>query len=335
MKKIFKIWTLAIISVSIFMSCQNDDELVITTPINELSASADSMENAAGKTTSTLNSATSSSAITKISFNESDVEPRFGKPNVTKYSFKVYELSGKFNISVKLYEKATGDITYMPMTRVGNYWVLSTKIKINGWYDWRYVYSVNKSNISDNAYKLCNTNNSFSSSKCSLSWPFGADGSNFMNREGWISGAESDGCGSGHKEDGHIFQGQFADDKYAEDWNKNCGTKDDNGAEVRSPLDGFVLNVGVDKSNNHHGGYGNYIDIKQIASDGQEYVFRIAHLKYAPPLEVGDYVRASVTKIGNIGMSGGTSTSYHGHCALYINMLNMMYQGIIYVFDAK
>lgn len=265
---------------------------------------------------------------------EFSVKPSFGKPSSTNYFFKVYDLSGSPQLSVKLYEKASGETTYLPMTKVGNYWTLSQKIKINGWYDYRYVYTKTKKSISGDKYVLCNTYNQFDSDDVShLTWPFGADGSSFSKRKGWISAEERGGCGSGHEEGGHYYRGCKADDTYAEDWNKNCGSTDDNGSEVRSPLDGKVIKIGIDKSSNHNGGYGNYIDIAQETKNGETFIFRIAHLKYSPPLSVGDYVRAGYTKIGNVGMSGGTSSSHHGHCALYIE--NDCYDGVEYLFDAN
>jgi Peptidase family M23 len=250
---------------------------------------------------------------------ESMVVPKFGRPSATNYYFQVYDPSGTLALSVKLYEKATGNITYIPMTRIGNYWVLSTMIHSNGWYDWRYVYSFNKMNISSNVYTLCNsTVTFFSTAFSSIVWPFGADGSSFAKRNGWIGAEESGGCGNGWYENGHHYYGCSADDSYAEDWNKNCATPyADDGAIVYSPLDGKVVRVVIDSPQNHNGGYGNAIDIQQESSDGKLYVFRIAHLKYPPTLAVGKYVRAGSTKIGNIGMTGGTSSSPHGHCVLY------------------
>jgi hypothetical protein len=262
MKTIFKISTVAIIVVSIFTACQNDNALV-NTP-SENSTSVDSMRSSVTKSTSTTVTPTPN-------FVETNVNPKFGKPNSTMYSFKVFDPNGNLALSVKLYEKATGTITYLPMIRVGNYWQLSTKIAINGWYDWRYVYSVSKSNIGVTAFSLCNTNNTFNSyySFSTITWPFGADGSTYTNRLGWISGEEDHGCGSGHNEGGHKLQGAFADDSYAEDWNKNCGTNDDNGAEIRSPLDGIVIKVLIDSPSDHHGGYGNAIDIMQEDANGE------------------------------------------------------------------
>lgn len=250
---------------------------------------------------------------------ESLVIPKFGLPNSTNYYFQVYDPSGTLSLSVKLYEKTTGSITYFPMSRVGNYWILSKTIAINGWYDWRYVYTFNKANISSSAYVLCNSNNSFSATGTnSIAWPFGADGSTFVYRYGWIGAEEPGGCGNGWNENGHHYYSCVTDDSFAEDWNKYCSSSyADDGAVVRSPLDGKVVRVLIDSPSNHHGGYGNAIDIQQEAPNGTLYTFRIAHLKYPPPLSVGKYVRAGATKIGNIGMSGGTSTGPHAHCALY------------------
>jgi len=246
------------------------------------------------------------------------VIPKFGKPNSSMYYFHVYDPAGILALSVKLYEKATGTLTYLPMTKIGNYWTLSTMISTNGWFDWRYVYSINKNNISTTAYVLCNTNNTFlSMGTSSIAWPFGSDGSTFFNRQGWI-GAMEGGCGSGWNEGGHHYYSCGADDSYAEDWNKNCTTPyADDGAIVCSPLDGKVIRVFIDSPSHHNGGYGNAIDIQQESSDGTFYVFRIAHLKYTPLLSIGNYVRAGNTNIGNIGMSGGTSTAPHAHCVLY------------------
>lgn len=324
---------LAIIVVTIVVaSCQPEDDLVVSQPIEELSALADSNDS------DLISDSTNENGIMKAkktSYKEYDTDTQFGRPNSTRYYFKVHDLSGSFSLSVKLYDKATGKTTYHSMTRVGSYWTLSMKISSNGWYDWRYVYSSNKSNISSNVYTLCNTYNTFNSSGISsITWPFGADGSSWNNRKGWISGNEPGGCGSGHNEDGHVYQGIFADDIYAEDWNKSCGTTNDNGATVYSPLDGVVVKIGIDKTSNHNGGYGNYIDIKQVSENNEEYIFRIAHLKYTPSVDVKKYVKAGQTVIGYIGMSGGTSTSYHGHCVLYLNQF-VRYKGKMYKFNTK
>ena len=258
--------------------------------------------------------------VKTVSFTESTVSPKFGKPNSTYYLFKVYDLSGALPLSVKLYEKASGTTSYLAMTRSGSYWNLSVRISTNGWYDYRYVYSGSKANISSNSYTLCNTNNTFSSTGISsISWPFGADGSNWGSRLNWIGANESGGCGNGwNVPNQHCYFSCGADDSYAVDWNKGCSSPyADDGSAVRSPLDGKIIKITTDSPSNHNGGYGNSIDIQQEAADGQTYVFRVAHLKYAPTLTVGTWVRASSTTIGYIGMTGGTSSAPHAHCALY------------------
>ncbi len=245
------------------------------------------------------------------------VSPRFGRPNSTYYTFKVYDVIGTLSLSVKLYDRATGTTTYLPMTKTGSYWLLSTKISNSGCFAYNYVYSISKNPINTSSYSdLWNSKNTFSySGTSSISWPFGADGSSWYNRLDWIGANESGGCGSGPGEGGHYNQGCQADDSYAVDWNKNCSTPyADNGATVKSPLDGKVIRIMVNSS-----GYGNAIDIEQEASNGTKYVFRIAHLKYAPTLSVGTYIKAGVTIIGYVGMSGGTSTAPHAHCVLYNN----------------
>ncbi len=245
------------------------------------------------------------------------VNPRFGKPNSTYYLFKVMDITGTLALSVKLYDRASGSITYLPMAKVGSYWTLSTKLSNNGWFDYNYVYSSNKVviNSSTTYTGLCNSKNTFNSSPFAIVWPFGADGSSWNNRLGWIGANETGGCGSGPNQGGHYNQGCQADDTYAVDWNKNCSTPyADNGATVRSPLDGKVIRV-----MNNSTGYGNAVDIEQETASGIKYVFRIAHLKYLPSVVKDQYVKAGITPIGNIGMSGGTSTAPHGHCALYNN----------------
>lgn len=299
--------TLKFIVVSLLMfsivSCEKDDDV-----LNESLHKAN------------LQSLTESEVEAKAGFIEYQVSPTFGKPNSTNFVFRVSDPIGANALSVKFFERATGAVNYVPMVRVGSEWKLTKQVINNGWFDYRYVYSGSNANISANAYELCATDNVFSSTGTSkIKWPFGADGSSFTNRLGWIGPRETGGCGSGWNMNGHIYQSCYADDSYAEDWNKDCGNSyADDGAEVKSPLDGKVIKVTVDSPSNHHGGYGNSIDIEQVTANGT-YVFRIAHLKYAPPpsVPVGAWVKAGYTKIGNVGMTGGTSTAPHAHIVLY------------------
>lgn len=306
--KQFIVISLAIILTFAMASCQKEDETI--------NQSVPSTQVDMG-TPDPGDSGDSLIMNTKATMTGYTVSPRFGKPNSTYYNFKVYNPAGTLTLSVKLYDRATGAITYLPMTKTGSYWLLSMKISNSGCYAYNYVYSINKNPISSSASyaDLWNSKNTFSASgTSSLSWPFGADGSSWSNRLGWIGANESGGCGSGPGQGGHYNQGCQADDTYAVDWNKNCSTPyADNGATVKSPMDGKVIRI-----MNNVTGYGYAVDIEQEAVDGIKYVFRIAHLKYYPSVSLNSYIKAGTT-IGYIGMSGGTSTAPHGHCVLYNN----------------
>lgn len=267
-------------------------------------------------------SSDSSNGTPKSNMTEYAVSPKFGVPNSTYYAFKVYDPAGSLSISVKLYEKATGNITYLSMSRIGNYWKTSKKISRNGWYDYRYVYSSSHNNISSRRYTLCNTYNTFSSSSSGtnhITWPFGADGSSWnhrtINSQTWRGGEETkpsnnpfgSHIGYGWNEGTHTG----SNERYSDDWNRG-NNSDDNGATIRSPLDGYVDEIDVYHTTS---GYSKYVAIIQEGSNGQTYRFYVGHLKnYSSNLSVGDYVRAGVTKIGTLGKSG--ATGYHAHTNL-------------------
>lgn len=246
---------------------------------------------------------------------ESMVSSKFGKPNSTYYYFQVYDISGVNKLSVKLYERVSGSTTYLPMTRSGTLWILSTKITNNGWYDWRYVYSVNKANISGNAYVLCNTYNTFNSGGISyIRWPFGADGSSWITRtvlingisQSWIGGNEPNAPGNGFGQGSHtVANGDY----YGDDWNRGTGSQD-LGAELRSPLDGEVFATGT---YNTDYGTSKYVSVTQEASDGKLYRFFFGHMATIT-ITAGTKVRAGVTKLGTLGMSGANSP--HAHCSI-------------------
>ena len=266
---------------------------------------------------------------------EFEASPKFGTPRKTNYLFRITgEVSASEFLWVKLYNKTTGTITYHQMFSFGfREYRLYLQISDNAVYDYRYMKgpTFNRENLSHSSYRLWNSSNTFHHyASIHLSWPFGADGSSYHNRLGWIGSMEHGGCGYGHNQGGHINQGWRADDRYAEDWNKNCGTNNDDGAEFRSPLDGKVIRAEVDKPSNHHGGYGNFVDVEQETSVGI-FVFRVAHLKYPPSVRVGQWVQAGKTKLGNIGMSGGKSSSPHAHVALYLNN-GGRYEGKVFSF---
>ncbi len=248
------------------------------------------------------------------------VSPKFGKPNNTYYYFRVYSVSS-LAISVKLYNRATGAITYLPMTRSGNNWVLSTRISANGWYAYRYVYTLTKNpvNSSTPSYELCNTRNTFNHSGISsISWPFGADGSNWGNRTVYVNGSsqtwrggQEGGSGYGWNQGTHTGTAE----RYSDDWNRGTGSQD-LGAIIRSPLDGYIETIGT----YHVSGYGNsrFVSIIQQGADGRLYLFYVSHLHTtASGLYSGKYVRAGIDQIGTLGMSGASSP--HAHTNMRVN----------------
>lgn len=303
-------------------ACQKDEE--ISPMRDEESSSVQSSMEEFEADESVVSSDTSSDGIPKSNMTEYAVSPKFGVPNSTYYDFKVYDPAGSLSLSVKLYEKATGAITYLSMSRIGNYWKTSKKISKNGWYDYRYVYSASHNNISTKKYVLCNTYNTFSSSSSGTNhiyWPFGADGSSWNNRtinnQTWRGGEETKPAnnpfgshiGYGWNEGTHTG----SNERYSDDWNRG-NNSDDNGAIIRSPLDGYVEEID-DYPTNSGSGSSHYIAIVQEGSNGQTYRFYVGHLKYQPTnVSVGDYVRAGVTKIGVLGKSG--ATGYHAHTNL-------------------
>lgn len=294
--------------VLVFVSCQKE-ELLISPDILGTNQETSSTSNL--------------KAATVNGFTEYVVNPKFGKPSSTNYYFQVYDPTGTLALSVKLYEKTSGTTTYLPMTRTGGNWILSTKITINGWYDYRYVYSATKANISSNpAYTLCNTRNTFSvnststvmTSPCYLTWPFGADGSSWFNRtvtvngisQSWAGGEEG-GYGYGWNEGTHIG----TTERFADDWNRGTGSQD-LGAELRSPLDGIVIDYGT---YNTDLGASKFVSIKQEGSNGKIYKFFFGHMNQIDPgIVFNKYVRAGVTRLGTLGATGASSP--HAHCSL-------------------
>ena len=269
---------------------------------------------------------------TAATVTEYAVSPRFGKPNATNYLFKVYDPVSTSALSVKLYDKATGTITYLPMPRVGSYWTLSTPIENNGWYDYRYVYTSSHANISATTYpSLCNTRNTFTTIPYSISWPFGADGSSWNTRtvnvggisETWRGGQETKGTsyhyGYGWNEGSHIG----TDEQYSDDWNRGTGSQD-LGASIRSPLDGYIAAYGTYTTSL---GQSLYVSIVQESSDGNLYRFYVGHLQsYPSSLYVGKYMRAGVDQIGTLGSSGASSPHAHTNMRKVTNGANTSVQ---------
>lgn len=255
-------------------------------------------------------SESSDSVVLKASgMTEYQVNPKFGKPNSSYYYFKVYAPYSSLALSVKLYNRATGAVTYLTMVKSANYWVTSTKISANGWYDYRYVYTINKNPISSTAsYELCNSKNSFSYyGTSSISWPFGADGSSWYNRRTWNGGQEG-GSGYGWNEGTHTGTSE----RYSDDWNKT----NDLGAIIRSPLDGYIETIGKYYVSGY--GYSKYVSIIQKGPDGKFYRFYVSHLQStASGLYSGKYVRAGIDQIGTLGSTGASSP--HAHTNMRVN----------------
>lgn len=327
---------LAIVSVIIFTACQHDDDLVVSQPVTELSTSVDNNDSETSEFTQsndTISGPMRANAAT--SYKEYDVSPQFGKPNSTKYVFKVYDISGSLDISVKLYDKTTGKTTYYKMTQVGKYWTLSMKIADNGWYDWRYVYTVSKSNISSKSYTLCNTYNRFNTSGISsLTWPFGADGSTWSypkvkingSYQKWLGGTNG-GSGYGWEEGTHKKSDRR--ERYSDDWNRGSGNQDLY-AEIRSPLDGYIEISNGSYTTEY--GQSKFVSVIQEGEDGREYRFYVAHLdKPNSNLYDGMYVKAGITKLGILGKSGASSP--HAHCNMR-DVTNGDDRSVKFYFDA-
>lgn len=242
-----------------------------------------------------------------------DVSPRFGRPNSTYYSFKVYDPVGTLSLSVKLYDRVTGSSTYLPMTKTGSYWLLSMKISNSGCYAYNYVYSISKNPINSSVSyaDLWNSKNTFNASGISsISWPFGADGSSWSIRNNWNGGQEG---GSGYGWDEYPHTGTT--ERYSDDWNRGTGSQD-LGAIIRSPLDGYIETVGQYYVSGY--GYSKYVSVIQQGPDGKMYRFYVGHLQTtASGLYSGKYVRAGIDQIGTLGSTGASSP--HAHTNMRVN----------------
>lgn len=242
-----------------------------------------------------------------------NVSPRFGRPNSTYYSFKVYDPVGTLSLSVKLYDRVTGSSTYLPMTKTGSYWLLSMKISNSGCYAYNYVYSISKNPINSSVSyaDLWNSKNTFNASGISsISWPFSADGSSWSIRNNWNGGQEG---GSGYGWDEYPHTGTT--ERYSDDWNRGTGSQD-LGAIIRSPLDGYIETVGQYYVSGY--GYSKYVSVIQQGPDGKMYRFYVGHLQTtASGLYSGKYVRAGIDQIGTLGSTGASSP--HAHTNMRVN----------------
>ena len=306
---------------TLFFSCKKEQEMKISQ--NEVKKSSNSR----------VSSTNSTAAV--ATYTEYPVSPNFGKPNSTYYYFKVAG-TNSLALSVKLFARTSGLITYIPMSYSGGYWTLSTKIMTNDWYDWRYVYTATNGNISSKAYTLCNTYNTFSSTgTSSIRWPFGADGSSWSNRtvsingsnQSWIGGQECNQSGGTNCSYGWDMGTHTGiTEKYADDWNRGTGNQD-LGLELRSPLDGEVYATGT-----YNTSYGpsKYVSVIQTASDGiTVYRFFFGHMETVT-ISAGAKVRAGITKLGTLGMSGANSP--HAHCSMRKHSTN---ESVKFSFNAQ
>lgn len=268
---------------------------------------------------------------------------KFAKTGVTILNFQVYDVGGLRPLAVKFFDRSTGETVYVSMARVGLYWKLSKTMQGNGWYDWRYVYNDTKSNISTTAYELCSTYNTFNSTGISsIRWPFGADGSTWNNKTCYINGTQQQwlrgNLGGGLEWDqqpSHIGNTEI----YAVDWNRrkvaNWSTSDDLGAELKSPLDGEVLNFGTYSTSCC--GASKFVAVVQEAPDGKTYKFFFGHLQSYPTYFVkktssqrGTPVKAGWTTLGWLGSTGATSP--HAHCSMRNNATDY---SVKFEFDAQ
>lgn len=311
--KRFAVWLFGalMIVVCVFTSCDQNEELIKVSQSEVTEAES-----------SQLRVATSMSYGMHIVGTKPYSDDLHGRPNETQYKFYVANPPNDLEGVVVQFSPPAGGTVNKVMTKnsAGNFFLQQTLMQ-SGRYGVKYIlrYRTPKAEqrLIPNSGFIDNTLVNFDGEVKKLVWPFGADGSSWNNRAGWIGSMEVGGCGQKHNDGGHKYYNNRADDRLAEDWNKNCRQPySDDGAEVRSPLDGTVILVKKDSPSNHHGGYGNYVDIKQTIGT-TSYVFRIAHLKYSPSVYVGQKVFAGKTNLGQIGMSGGTSTGPHAHIVLY------------------
>lgn len=281
--------------------------------------------------------------VAKSGLTEYEANTKFGKPNSTDFVFMVKDPVGAASLSVKFFERATQATNYITMIRSGEYWILTKKMMNNGWFDYRYVYSGSNVNISDNAYELCATYNTFNETGISsIYWPFGGDGSSWSNKVGyvglvaqqWLRGNAGGGL-QWDQRPSHVG----ITERYAVDWNRrklvDWSKNDDFGAILKSPLDGEILDFGTYPTSCC--GLSQYVSVLQEASDGKLYKFFIGHLQSYPTYfqkktstQKGTPTKAGYTVLGWIGSSGATSP--HAHCSMrrYSSETSVMFE-----FDAN
>ena len=188
-----------------------------------------------------------------------------------------------------------GDVTkQMKFNSSGNLFLEQT-LSEGGRYSVRYVYYTDKEckTVTPGDGYVYNTNVHCSDTPIDLSvngktekhilyhlvWPFGADGSSYSyraadNGQRWAGGQEG-GPGAGWGELAH----KGRTERFSDDWNRGSGNQD-LGAEMRSPLDGYVERIGKSHIilDGVDYGWSKYVSIIQYAPNGIIYRFYVGHL---------------------------------------------------------
>lgn len=254
--------------------------------------------------------------------------PRQGRPEQTEYVFSVHDKFYSWkNLSVRFTTLSGYEVIEPMLYELGSEsWVLRRTLSSRGRVKVEYVYTSSNYQVYQSPdYWLDNTLvEEISYGSYSLYWPFGADGSNYITRNGWYFALESGSCGGYKYNEGtHIKLGfdpscSKADDRFAQDWNR-CGNNDD-GTWFVAPVDGKVVYAGKQNTVAMRD-FGYRVDIVQELGD-KKLMFRIAHLQNGSipsGLVVGSHVLGGITYLGKIGGSGQVDNSYspHAHCVLY------------------
>ena len=293
------------VMVGVFSSCDKNEELnqVPQTETKETRASA-------------LRSASALSYGMHIVGPLPYADPLHGRPNETTYKFYVANPPSDLQGVVIVFSTpAGGKVTrVMQKNSAGNFFHEQT-LSQSGRYEVKYLLryrtpKAEKTVVPASGF-IDNTLVNFDGTTKKLVWPFGADRSSWNNRIGlygqrWHGGQEG-GSGNGYGQGGHVGVSEY----YSDDWNRGSGDQD-NGAVIRSPLDGIVEEVSSQRIKGQLV-ESKYVAIVQKTASGKVYRFYVSHLK-EQGVKKGQYVQAGVTVIG---LLGNTGTKYsHAHCNL-------------------
>lgn len=314
------VFVLSVFIAGVFTSCDKNEELLQTPQVmNQVESQHDDP---------TL---TSEEFRSLAGFQAMEAIPRIGHRRNTKFDFMVVSRNSSSNLKVwvRLVNKGHGGgaRTILMETTDGIVYTKKTRMASNGWFDYWYLVGTSTSDrkpINKEPYTLCSTYNILSEKvESCITWPFGADGSSWSNRAGlngqlWKGGQEQKeqeeetgikiaGRGYGYEEGTHSKDRPR--ERYSDDWNRGRGDQD-LGAEIRSPLDGYVEAVSTYPTEY---GPSKYVSIIQEAEDGNFYRFYVGHLD-TQTVKPGQYVNAGETVIGTLGQTGAKSP--HAHCNL-------------------